>query len=302
MLQVDGERHIILATDAQLNLLAGAKRWYADGTFKVVRKPFYQLGTIHAFLRENDNVKQFPLLFCLVSSRRKRDYKAVLRSVLNLLPSAPSVEEFVTDFESATWKAVASVLPETKLQGCAFHWGQAVWRKTQEIGLKRAYVNDDSTNKYVKKLLSLPLLPAEHIPPVFTALQLKANTDKLTELTDYIQKTWITSTTWPPSNWSVFGQSVRTNNDVEGWHQKLNAETRPSTGLYHLSSILNTESSQLKLNMRLLSERKVRRHQRANAQEIHVRLTVQWDRYRSEEITAMKLLRLCAGIYGPPSS
>ena len=213
-----------------------------------------------------------------MSSRRKRDYKAVLRSVLNLLPSAPSVEEFVTDFESATWKAVASVLPETKLQGCAFHWGQAVWRKTQEIGLKRAYVNDDSTHKYVKKLLSLPLLPAEHIPPVFTALQLKANTDKLTELTDYIQKTWITSTTWPPSNWSVFGQSVRTNNDVEGWHQQLNAETRLSTGLYHLSSILNTEARQLKLNMRLLSEGKVRRHQRANAQEIHARLTVQWDR------------------------
>ena len=57
VLQVDGERHIILATDAQLNLSAGAKRWYADGTFKVVRKPFYQLWTIHAFLRENDNVK-----------------------------------------------------------------------------------------------------------------------------------------------------------------------------------------------------------------------------------------------------
>ena len=184
VLQVDGERHIILATDAQLNLLSGAKRWYANGT--CVRKPFYQLWTIHAFLRENDNVKKFPLLFCLMSSRRKRDYKAVLRSVLNLLPSAPSVEEFVTDFESATWKAVASVLPETKLQGCAFHWGQAVWRKTQEIGLKKAYVNDESTHKYVNKLLSLPLLPAEHIPPVFTALQLKANTDKLTELTDYI--------------------------------------------------------------------------------------------------------------------
>ena len=226
----------------------------------------------------------------------------MLRSVLNLLPSAPSVEEFVTDIESLTWKPVASVLPETKLQGCAFHWGQAVWCKMQEIGLKRAYVNDRSTHKYVKKLLSIPLLPAEHIPPVFTTLQLEANTDKLTELTDYIQKTWITSTTWPPSNWSVFGQSVRTNNDVEGWHQKLNAETRPSTGLYHLSSILNTEARQLKLNMCLLSEGKVRRHQRANAQEIHTRLTVQWDRYRSEEITAMKLLRLCAGIYDPPSS
>ena len=54
--------------------------------------------------------------------------------------------------------------------------------------------------------------------------------------------------------------------------------------------------------MHLLSQGNVRRHQRANAQEIHVPLTVQWDRYRSEEITEMELLRLCAGIYGPPSS
>ena len=104
-------------------------------------------------------------------SHRKRDYKALLTSLLTLLLHPPAVQEFVTDFESAMWRAVATVLPEVKLKGCAFHWGQAVWLKAQEIGLQRPYLKDNSTHRYVKKLLALPLLPAEHIAPVFATLK-----------------------------------------------------------------------------------------------------------------------------------
>ena len=47
----------------------------------------------------------------------------------------------------------------------------------------------------------------------------------------YIQDTWIESRMWPPTSWSVFGQSVRTNNDVEGftsWVQ-CKSETHDAT-------------------------------------------------------------------------
>jgi hypothetical protein len=37
-----------------------------------------------------------------------------------------------------------------------------------------------------------------------------------------IEDTWMTSTVWTVPTWSVFNQSIRTNNDVEGWHHKLN--------------------------------------------------------------------------------
>jgi len=47
---VDSNRHLVFATPAGLSLLARAERWFIDGTFKVVRAPFEQLTSIHAFV------------------------------------------------------------------------------------------------------------------------------------------------------------------------------------------------------------------------------------------------------------
>ena len=62
----------------------------------------------------------------------------------------------------------------------------------------------------------LPFLPAREIPQMFKSLEGQASTAQLQEFTSYIKSTWIESVTWPPKSWSVYMQSVRTNNDVEG--------------------------------------------------------------------------------------
>jgi len=57
-LQIDGQRHIILATALQLQHLAQSKVWYIDGTFKVAREPFIQLFSIRSFIKSGETMKQ----------------------------------------------------------------------------------------------------------------------------------------------------------------------------------------------------------------------------------------------------
>jgi hypothetical protein len=222
-------RHLIFATDLQLQLLRKARRWFADGTFDASKKPFSQLFSLHAFIRKGDSVKQVPLFFALMSSKRAKDYKAVLDTLLNLLPVEPNVEEFVSDFEQAIWLAVRqSFNGRVKMSGCYFHWSQAVWRKLVDIGLGPAYRKKCSeTRKICRRLMCLPFLPARKIVRVFNKLKQSA-VGKVITLCQYIYRTWISPLTakWQPKTWSVFMKAVRTNNDAEGWHNRLNQKIR----------------------------------------------------------------------------
>ena len=73
---VNQRRHLIFATQQQLDLLACAKTWYMHATF--VRPPFTQLFSIHAFVRHDNSLKQVPLVFAVMSGRKRRDYKKLL--------------------------------------------------------------------------------------------------------------------------------------------------------------------------------------------------------------------------------
>jgi len=56
-LRVDSFRHLFFFTAEQLKVLSSAKTWYLDGTFKVVRSPFVQMFSIHAFITSDNSTK-----------------------------------------------------------------------------------------------------------------------------------------------------------------------------------------------------------------------------------------------------
>ncbi|KAK3101191.1 hypothetical protein FSP39_001639 [Pinctada imbricata] len=218
-LHVDSARHIIFASDAQLRILNLARRWYVDGTFKVINQPFTQLFSIHAFVQNGSCVKEVPLVFVLMSRRQRKDYDAVFQHIRSLLPD-PRVMSFTMDFEAATWRSVTDFFPDAEIHGCSFHWGQAVMRKVGSLGLRGTYNKRKMTHHFIRRVLSLRYLPSDHIVPAFNNLRTKASTQPLQEFMTYLSNTWLHSSVWTVHQWSVFRQPVRTNNDTEGWTER----------------------------------------------------------------------------------
>ena len=298
--RLNRRRHVILATANQLDLLSRAKTWYVDGTFKVVRAPFAQLASIHAFIKKEGHLKQVALCFVYMSGRKTKDYAEVLRRVLEMLPRAPMVTHVVSDFERAFWKATRDTLPWVTHRGCSFHWGQAVWKQIQERGLRTAYTSQEGVRKFCRKILALPFLPASSIPTVFDQLAATANSPQLNALCDYVRKNWMEGSSWPPAAWSVYGQPVRTNNDVEGWHHRLNRKAGGNgLNMYLLFQLLHQEAEIVDLNIRLLSDRKVRRSQRKSTVRAQVKLNKYWQQYEDGTISVSRLLSACARLYCP---
>ncbi|KAI8508520.1 hypothetical protein Bbelb_136190 [Branchiostoma belcheri] len=158
-------RHLVFANDKQLALLSKAKTWYCDGTFFVVRPPFTQMFSIHAFIRQGEDYKQIPLVFVLMSGKEKRDYKKVFQKVKEMLQE-PRVEHFVMDFEDGMWGAIRSVFPECTRKGCAFHLTQAIFKNIQRLGLQPAYYEKGGAYELMRKLMVLHFLPAMFVTSV----------------------------------------------------------------------------------------------------------------------------------------
>ncbi|XP_019628711.1 PREDICTED: uncharacterized protein LOC109473277 [Branchiostoma belcheri] len=299
-IRVRERRHLIFASQHQLQLLSTAKTWYMDGTFHVVKPPFKQLFSIHAFVREGEVHKQVPMAFVLMSGKRKKDYKKVLKKVKSLLPQTPHVKTFVMDYEAALWLALDEVFPGKSRKGCAFHWSQAVFRKLQNLGLQPAYQQREGAYKYMRNLMALQFLPPEHIPQTLNTLRQLTDNSLLTKLGDYINSTWIENSVWKVDEWSVFMRPVRTNNDVEGWHQRLKHQSHlGKVPFYMLVNLLKKEADFVTLQVRAVSDHRLGRYQRRTYRLIQAKLFRLWDEYASGKRTTTSLLRSCARLYAP---
>ena len=127
----------------------------------------------------------------------------------------------MADSELSLWQAFQQVLLQCKISGCLFH-SQALYRNIQLLGLTRQYLDDHRVNGVVKSLLVLPLLRTRDISPTFDTIRLEADAiEQLTPFMDYLHHQWIRGS-FIHEQLSVIGLRVRTNNDVEGWHHRIN--------------------------------------------------------------------------------
>ena len=147
--------------------------------------------------------------------------------------------------------------------------------------------------------MAFPFLPAEHIEETFQHLA-RQSSPALQPLVEYVRNTWIESDVWSHSTWSIFGQPVRTNNDVEGWHRRINNKCgRGQVQLYVLVPLLHTEATFVSLKAKLVKDGKLERYQRKIFCNRQGQFFSLWDRYVEGALTTSGLLRACAHLNGP---
>lgn len=296
-------RNLIFATDEQLRILGERVIWYIDATFKVVKDPYQQLFSIHAYIKSNDATKQVPLAFVLMSRRQKDDYTRVFRIIIDEIRKRtgtdPKVEKVVLDYERAMWSSLKSFMPDAVLQGCAFHFTKALVKHINEIGLGPQFNADGATRDLLKEMLALCYISPRWIRPLFKKLKDRCTTPKLLEFAQYMQDTWIENSFITPAMWSVYLCRRRTNNTVEGWHQRLNARGKSDVPFYLLVSLLHSEAIVAVIDANLVCDGGEAERNHIVYKKANEKLFNLWHLFSEAELAPTTLLKKCAKLYSP---
>jgi len=169
-----------------------------------------------------------------------------------------------------------------------------------------------AVQKVTKQLMSLNLLPWQKVQKCFVKLIRDAKVlplkrcerEKLYHLFKYVKNYWIDSNSWPPSTWCVFMQSIRTNNDTEGWHTRLHklAGMLNHSGMnfYSLVELLYHDANSLDLNLKLLFQHRSLRRQKASFRLVNSTIFSLWEAYNStaeDRITSVQLLEQLSKVH-----
>ncbi len=136
-------------------------------------------------------------------------------------------------------------------------------RKFKTIRIKKQKCKKDRrVQVLLREILALYLLPPGVIEDEFERVS-RGCTGPLKEFVDYVNSTWITSTTWPPYRWSGYGKMVRTTNEVESWHRRLKAflNDRTNVNMYELIEFLIDETELIPMMVTLFRLNKIKRNQ-----------------------------------------
>lgn len=171
--------------------------------------------------------------------------------------------------------------------------------QVKKLGMHTAYKKQRHIHTYIRELMALPNLPSEHIKTAFGKLKLRAplgeHMESLRKLLKYFEKNWVENAKAPPASWSTYKRFIRTNNDCEGWHRKVNTRnTTDHPNMYILLETLGKEAADLPLQVRLVKQGKLMRRTRKDAASKQAHMIDLWERYEAKEFTVSEYLRECS--------
>ena len=91
-------------------------------------------------------------------------------------------------------------------------------------------------------------------------------------------------------------RNIRTNNDIEGWHNRMNqrASSRHQLQFYLLVKLLHSEAILVELQVELVSQAKLTRIQRKRYRDMQSKIIRLRNRFDNDEIDSYRLLKKCS--------
>lgn len=241
----NAKKIICFGTPTFMQLLAeNADTVQIDGTFKVVPRIIggvsAQLLTIHCM----DGDLCVPCVYALLPNKSTPCYVTFfehLRQACAAVNINLVLGSAVVDFESALMAALRQIWPNIILRGCFFHFCSTIWKYIGSIPILRAMYFDKLTcfDQFARSIMALAFLPIDDdyggtdmIINTYNELCTRyrqqlgiaqfATADMHTFL-QYIENQWLNNANIPISMWNVWERHAdRTNNNVEGFHNRIN--------------------------------------------------------------------------------
>ena len=175
-----------------------------------------------------------------------------------------SPNEIMADFELALVQSLELQFPGARIHGCYFHFAQCLWRKVQSLGLVEEYREDDSIRCFIQKSAAIAFVPLNFVRVSWDGLKAEMPDDERVEsFAIYIDQTWMNGN-FRPRMWNYYAHTgPRTNNHLEGWHNRMKRILRKAhPNLYEILELFQREQADTEVAIQQLEVGGVRKPKR----------------------------------------
>ena len=194
-----------------------------------------------------------PVFYVLLTSKTQQIYIQALRWIQITVARKICPVTITCDFEIALQNAISIVFTDAIVNGCLFHWKQAIQRKLIDLKFKYEIVERmmwDHTLE-ILTLINPSEIKWKGIPYVRSIIDGDLDHDdmvKMEKFWNYFDKFWMRSPSFIVT-WNVFGhykdkqmKLQRTNNGLERYNRDLNEKFSGKQSLLSFIKILEEEA------------------------------------------------------------
>uniref|UniRef100_A0A914E4W4 MULE transposase domain-containing protein n=1 Tax=Acrobeloides nanus TaxID=290746 RepID=A0A914E4W4_9BILA len=230
---VGNKRSLIFARPKFLELLGQSDEWLMDGTFGCTPPIFgkdAQLLTIHDRFQETHHT--IPCVYAIFTPNKLQNtYISVFKEVRRMTDYA--VPRYIyCDFESGMMNGIKIVFLGVEIRACLFHLYQS-WRR-HLLGMEQEIDTDEQISFQYGLIKGLPWVPLQELDHTYSQLLRIIDVNFFDGFLDYLEKSYVGKLdifgvrrdgTYSKQIWNVYQRTLnddfRTNNSVEGYHNKL---------------------------------------------------------------------------------